>query len=105
MYKRQDIRQPQIELHTSVKSSDDVQGDVSGQTDTDVTISEERTEQNQDVYKRQVLEHTLLNFTNIISLNYDVEKLFVHNPPKKVLENLNQNLEMKLNIVNQNTLN
>ena len=35
-----------------------------------------------------VLEHTLLNFTNIISLNYDVEKLFVHNPPKKVLENL-----------------
>lgn len=35
-----------------------------------------------------VLEHTLLNFTNIINLNYDVEKLFVHNPPKKVLENL-----------------
>ena len=43
-----DIRQPQIELHTSVKSSDDVQGDVSGQTDTDVTISEERTEQNHE---------------------------------------------------------
>lgn len=35
-----------------------------------------------------VLEHTLSNFTNIISLNYDVEKLFIHNPPKKVLENL-----------------
>ena len=43
-----DIKQPQIELHTSVKSSDDVQGDVSGQTDTDVTISEERTEQNHE---------------------------------------------------------
>ena len=43
-----DIRQPQIELHTSAKSSDDVQGDVSGQTDTDVTISEERTEQNHE---------------------------------------------------------
>ena len=28
-----DIKQPQIELHTSAKSSDDVQGDVSGQTD------------------------------------------------------------------------
>ena len=35
-----------------------------------------------------VLEHALLNFTNIIGLNYDVEKLFVHNPPKKVLGNL-----------------
>ena len=43
-----DIKQPQIELHTSTKSSDDVQGDVSGQTDTDVTISEERTEQNHE---------------------------------------------------------
>ena len=42
------VKQPQIELHTSVKSSDDVQGDVSGQTDTDVTISEERTEQNHE---------------------------------------------------------
>ncbi len=38
-----DIKQPQIELHTSVKSSDDVQGDVSGQTDTDVTsVKKER---------------------------------------------------------------
>lgn len=43
-----DIRQPQIELHASAKSSDDVQGDVSGQTDTYVTISEERTEQNHE---------------------------------------------------------
>lgn len=62
-----DIKQPQIELHTSVKSSDDVQGDVSGQTDTDVTISEERTEQNHEkvilevenysvVFDRQIME-------------------------------------------------
>lgn len=43
-----DIRQPQIELHTSAKSSDDVQGDVSGQTDADETTSEERTEQNHE---------------------------------------------------------
>ena len=43
-----DIKQPQIELHTSAKSSDDVQGDISGQTDTDVTIREERTEQNHE---------------------------------------------------------
>lgn len=35
-----------------------------------------------------VLEHTLSNFTNIIGLNYDVENLFVHNPPKQVLNNL-----------------
>ena len=63
-----DIKQPQIELHTSVKSSDDVQGDVSGQTDTDVTISEERTEQNHEkvilevenysiAFDRQIMEH------------------------------------------------
>ena len=39
---------PQIELHTSAKSSDDVQGDVSGQTDADETTSEERTEQNHE---------------------------------------------------------
>ncbi len=43
-----DIKQPQIELHTSAKSSDDVQGDVSGQTDADETTSEERTEQNHE---------------------------------------------------------
>lgn len=35
-----------------------------------------------------VLEHTLSNFTHIIGLNYDVENLFVHNPPKQVLNNL-----------------
>lgn len=43
-----DIKQPQIELHTSAKSSNDVQGDVSGQTDADETTSEERTEQNHE---------------------------------------------------------
>ena len=43
-----DIKQPQIELHTSAKSSDDVQGDVSGQTDADETTREERTEQNHE---------------------------------------------------------
>ena len=38
-----DIKQPQIELHTSAKSSDDVQGDVSGQTDADeTTVKKER---------------------------------------------------------------
>ncbi len=42
-----DIKQPQIELHTSAKSSDDA-GDVSGQTDADETTSEERTEQNHE---------------------------------------------------------
>ena len=35
-----------------------------------------------------VLEHTLSNFTQIINLNYDVENLFVHNPPKLVLNSL-----------------
>lgn len=35
-----------------------------------------------------VLEHTLSNFTQIIELNYDVENLFVHNPPKLVLNSL-----------------
>lgn len=62
-----DIKQPQIELHTSAKSSDDVQGDVSGQTDADETTSEERTEQNHEkvilevenysvVFDRQIME-------------------------------------------------
>ena len=35
-----------------------------------------------------VLEHTLSNFTQIINLNYNVENLFVHNPPKLVLNSL-----------------
>ena len=67
-----DIKQPQIELHTSAKSSDDVQGDVSGQTDTDVTISEERTEQNHEkvilevenysiAFDRQIMEEVIFS--------------------------------------------
>lgn len=35
-----------------------------------------------------VLEHVLSNFVNIISLNHDVETLYVHNPPKRVLRSL-----------------
>lgn len=35
-----------------------------------------------------VLEHVLPNFTNIVSLNYNIGRLFIHNPPKKVLESL-----------------
>ncbi len=33
-----------------------------------------------------VLEHAISNFVNIITLNSNVENLFVHNPPKRVLE-------------------
>lgn len=43
-----DIKQPQIELHTSAELSNDVQGDVSGQADIAVTTSEEGTEQNHE---------------------------------------------------------
>ena len=35
-----------------------------------------------------VLEHVLSNFVNIVSLNYDIGILFVHNPPKKVKASL-----------------
>lgn len=35
-----------------------------------------------------VLEHAISNFVNIITLNCNVENLFVHNPPKRVLESL-----------------
>lgn len=35
-----------------------------------------------------VLEHVLSNFVNVVCLNYDMEKLFVHNPPKRVLSSL-----------------
>ena len=33
-----------------------------------------------------VLEHAISNFVNIITLNSNVENLFVHNPPKRVIE-------------------
>ena len=35
-----------------------------------------------------VLEHVLSNFVSIVCLNYDMEKLYVHNPPKRVLSSL-----------------
>ena len=35
-----------------------------------------------------VLEHVLSNFVNIVTLNYDIESLFVHNPPRKVYDSL-----------------
>lgn len=35
-----------------------------------------------------VLEHVLSNFVNIVSLNHDVENLYVHNPPKRVQRSL-----------------
>ena len=35
-----------------------------------------------------VLPHVLSNFSNIVALNYDISKLFVHNPPRRVLESL-----------------
>ena len=35
-----------------------------------------------------VLEHVLTNFVNIVAINYDIEHLYIHNPPRKVLESL-----------------
>ena len=35
-----------------------------------------------------VLFHVLSNFVNIVCLNHDLEVLYVHNPPRKVLESL-----------------
>ncbi|MGU8959219.1 AAA family ATPase [Clostridium perfringens] len=35
-----------------------------------------------------VLEHVLSNFVNIVSLNHNINRLFVQNPPKKVLKSL-----------------
>ena len=35
-----------------------------------------------------VLEHVLSNFANIVSLNYDIGTLFIHNPPRKVRDSL-----------------
>lgn len=67
-----DIKQPQIELHTSAESSDDVQGDVSGQADVAVTTSEEGTEQNHEkvilkvenysvAFDRQIMEEVIFS--------------------------------------------
>lgn len=35
-----------------------------------------------------VLEHAISNFVNIITLNSNVENLFIHNPPRRVIESL-----------------
>lgn len=35
-----------------------------------------------------VLEHVLSNFVTIVTLNHDIGTLFVHNPPRKVLDSL-----------------
>lgn len=35
-----------------------------------------------------VLEHVLSNFVNIVTLNHDIGTLYVHNPPRRVLESL-----------------
>lgn len=35
-----------------------------------------------------VLEHVLSNFVNIVTLNHNIKKLFIHNPPRKVRDSL-----------------
>lgn len=35
-----------------------------------------------------VLEHVLSNFVNIVTLNHDIDTLYIHNPPKRVLMSL-----------------
>ena len=37
---------------------------------------------------RSVLPHVLSNFTNIVTLNHDIETLYVQNPPRRVMESL-----------------
>ena len=36
-----------------------------------------------------VLEHAISNFVNVITLNSDIENLFIHNPPRRVVQSLN----------------
>lgn len=45
-----------------------------------------------------VLSHVLANFVNIICLNHDLQVLYVHNPPRKVLESLESFYEDELQI-------
>lgn len=40
-----------------------------------------------------VMPHVLSNFTNIVTLNYDIGTLYVQNPPRRVLESLKVGLE------------
>ena len=35
-----------------------------------------------------VLPHVLSNFTNIVTLNYDIRTLYIQNPPRRVIESL-----------------
>lgn len=43
-----------------------------------------------------VMPHVLSNFVNIITLNYDIENLYVQNPPRRVLESLKTVLNNKI---------
>ena len=87
-----DIKQPQIELHTSAKSSDDVQGDVSGQTDADETTSEERTEQNHEkvilevenysvAFDRQIMEEVAIVGPNGTGKTTILRDIYKNNNP------------------------
>lgn len=38
-----------------------------------------------------VLEHVLSNFVNIVTRNYDIDTLYVQNPPKRVMDGLQEN--------------
>lgn len=40
-----------------------------------------------------VMPHVLSNFTNIVTLNYDIGTLYIQNPPRRVLESLKVGLE------------
>ena len=35
-----------------------------------------------------VLEHVLSNFVNVVTLNHDIGTLYIHNPPRRVMESL-----------------
>ena len=43
-----------------------------------------------------VLPHVLSNFTTIVTLNHDIGTLYVHNPPRRVLESLKAGYEDEL---------
>ena len=43
-----------------------------------------------------VLPHVLSNFANIVNLNYNLKRLYIQNPPKRVLESLKANHDSKI---------
>lgn len=47
-----------------------------------------------------VMPHVLSNFTNIVTLNYDIGTLYVQNPPRRVLESLKVGLEGEIEYQN-----